>query len=48
MINHLKITHPLRLIDKAMTSALTLGAQIGQTTINADTMKAAIEDLSLI
>ena len=37
-----------RLIDKAMTSALTLGAQIGQTTINADTMKAAIEDLSLI
>lgn len=36
-----------RLIDKAMTSALMIGAQHGHAVINADTMKAAIEDLTL-
>ena len=37
-----------RLIDKAMTSALMLGSQHGVTCINADIMKAAIEDLKLV
>lgn len=37
-----------RLIDKSMTSALMLGAQLKKTVIDADVMKAAIEGLALI